>query len=191
MLWSTEEGKTIGLSYFKERGFSDSIIQDFKLGYSPKQKNAFEKYALKAGYDKNVLINASLIGQNDDGKSYDKFRERAIFPIQSYTGKVIGFGGRALSAKAKSKYLNSGETLIYDKSKVLYGINQAKQAISKANKCFIVEGYTDVISMHQNGIENVVSASGTALGSYQVNLIKRSTNNIILLLVLIEPLCNL
>ena len=181
MLWSTEEGKTIGLSYFKERGFSDSIIQDFNLGYSPKQKNAFEKYALKAGYDKDVLINASLIGQNDDGKSYDKFRERAIFPIQSYTGKVIGFGGRAFNPEAKSKYLNSNETLIYDKSKVLYGLNISKQAISKLNKCFIVEGYTDVIAMHQNGIKNVVSASGTALGAFQVDLIKRSTNNIVLL----------
>ena len=181
MLWRTEEGKTIGLSYFKERGFSDSIIQDFKLGYSPKEKNAFEKYALKAGYDKDVLINASLIGQNDDGKSYDKFRERAIFPIQSYSGKVIGFGGRAFNPEAKSKYLNSNETLIYDKSKVLYGLNISKQAISKLNKCFIVEGYTDVIAMHQNGIKNVVSASGTALGAFQVDLIKRSTNNIVLL----------
>ena len=181
MLWNTKEGKTIGLSYFKERGFSDSIIQDFKLGYSPKQKNAFEKYALKAGYDKDVLINSSLIGQNDDGKSYDKFRERAIFPIQSYSGKVIGFGGRAFNPEAKSKYLNSNETLIYDKSKVLYGLNISKQAISKLNKCFIVEGYTDVIAMHQNGIKNVVSASGTALGSFQVDLIKRSTNNIVLL----------
>lgn len=181
ILWDTEEGRTIALDYFKERGFSEETIKKFKLGYSPKEKNSFEKAAIKAGFDKGVLIESSLIGENENKKSYDKFRERIIFPIESYSGKVIGFGGRALSAKAKSKYLNSGETLIYDKSKVLYGISQAKQAISKANKCFIVEGYTDVISMHQNGIENVVSASGTALGSYQVNLIKRSTNNIILL----------
>ena len=181
ILWNTDEGKAIGLSYFKERGFSDSIIKKFKLGYSPKKQNAFEKYALKAGYDKNVLINSSLIGQNEDGKSYDKFRERTIFPIYSYAGKVIGFGGRAFNPEAKSKYLNSNETLIYDKSKVLYALNISKQAIRKVNKCFIVEGYTDVIAMHQNGIENVVSASGTALGAYQISLIKRSTNNIVLL----------
>ena len=180
-LWNTEEGKTIGLSYFKERGFSDEIIKQFKLGYSPKKQNAFEKAALKAGYDKNILIESSLIGENEEGKTYDKFRERTIFPIHSYSGKIIGFGGRAFNADAKSKYLNSGETLIYDKSKVLYGLDISKQAISRANKCFIVEGYTDVISMHQNGIENVVSASGTALGTYQIGLIKRSTNNVVLL----------
>ena len=180
-LWKTDEGKNIGLSYFKERGFSQEIVKQFKLGYSPKKQNSFEKAAIKSGFDKNILIEASLIGTNDDGKSYDKFRERTIFPIHSYSGKVIGFGGRAFSAEAKSKYLNSAETLIYDKSKVLYGLYIAKQAISKADKCFIVEGYTDVISMHQNGIENVVSASGTALGSFQIELIKRSTNNIILL----------
>ena len=180
-LWNTEEGKTIGLSYFKERGFSDDIIKQFKLGYSPKKQNAFEKAALKAGYDKNILIESSLIGENEEGKTYDKFRERTMFPIHSYSGKIIGFGGRAFNADAKSKYLNSGETLIYDKSKVLYGLDISKQAISRANKCFIVEGYTDVISMHQNGIENVVSASGTALGTYQIGLIKRSTNNVVLL----------
>ena len=180
-LWKTAEGKNIGLSYFKERGFSQEIVKQFKLGYSPKKQNSFEKAAIKSGFDKNILIEASLIGTNDDGKSYDKFRERTIFPIHSYSGKVIGFGGRAFSAEAKSKYLNSAETLIYDKSKVLYGLYIAKQAIRKADKCFIVEGYTDVISMHQNGIENVVSASGTALGSFQIELIKRSTNNIILL----------
>ena len=180
-LWKTDEGKNIGLSYFKERGFSKEIIKQFKLGYSPKKQNSFEKAAIKSGYDKNILIEASLIGTNDDGKSYDKFRERTIFPIHSYSGKVIGFGGRAFSTEAKSKYLNSAETLIYDKSKVLYGLYIAKKAISKTDKCFIVEGYTDVISMHQNGIENVVSASGTALGSFQIELIKRSTNNIILL----------
>jgi DNA primase len=180
-LWDTEEGRTIGLSYFKERGFSDETIKKFKLGYSPKKKNSFEKDALKSGYDKNILIASSLIGENDDGKSYDKFRERTIFPIHSYSGKVIGFGGRAFNANTKSKYLNSGETLIYDKSKVLYALDISKQAISKANKCFIVEGYTDAISMHQNGIENVVSASGTALGAHQIELIKRSTNNVVLL----------
>ncbi len=180
-LWNTQEGKTIGLSYFKERGFSDLIIKQFKLGYSPKKQNAFEEKAIKAGYDKKILIESSLIGENKDGKSYDKFRERIIFPIHSYTGKVIGFGGRAFNPDAKAKYLNSSETLIYDKSKVLFGLDISKQTIRKKNNCFIVEGYTDVIAMHQNGIKNVVSASGTALGSYQIGLIKRSTNNVVLL----------
>ena len=181
MLWNTEEGKTIGLSYFRERGFSNKIITLFKLGYSSKKQNSFEKAALKAGYDKNVLIAASLIGKNENNKTYDKFRERVIFPIHSYSGKTIGFGGRSFNNNSKSKYLNSNETLIYDKSKVLYGLNISKQAINKANKCFIVEGYTDVIAMYENGIQNVVSSSGTALSSYQIGLIKRSTNNIVLL----------
>ena len=181
VLWNTSEGKAVGLSYFKERGFSEDTIKKFQLGYSPKKQNSFEKAATKAGYDLEILAASSLIGKNEDGKTYDKFRERTIFTIHSYTGKVIGFGGRAFSPDAKSKYLNSGETLIYDKSKVLYGLNLSKQAISKANRCFIVEGYTDVISMHQNGVENVVSASGTALGPQQIQLIKRSTNNVTLL----------
>ena len=181
VLWNTSEGKAVGLSYFKERGFSEDTIKKFKLGYSPKKQNSFEKAATKAGYDLEILAASSLIGKNEDGKTYDKFRERTIFTIHSYIGKVIGFGGRAFSPDAKSKYLNSGETLIYDKSKVLYGLNLSKQAISKANRCFIVEGYTDVISMHQNGVENVVSASGTALGTQQIQLIKRSTNNVTLL----------
>ncbi len=181
VLWNTSEGKAVGLSYFKERGFSEDTIKKFKLGYSPKKQNSFEKAATKAGYDLEILAASSLIGKNEDGKTYDKFRERTIFTIHSYTGKVIGFGGRAFSPDAKSKYLNSGETLIYDKSKVLYGLNLSKQSISKADRCFIVEGYTDVISMHQNGVENVVSASGTALGPQQIQLIKRSTNNVTLL----------
>ena len=180
-LWKTEEGKTIGLSYFKERGFTEEIIKEFKLGYSLKKQNSFENAAIKSGYDKKVLLESSLIGQNDDGKSYDKFRERIIFPIHSYSGKVLGFGGRSFSPEAKSKYLNSGETLIYDKSKILYGLYASKKAISKNDKCFIVEGYTDVISMYQNGIDNVVSASGTALSYSQINLIKRLTNNVVLL----------
>ena len=181
VLWNTSEGKAVGLSYFKERGFSEDTIKKFQLGYSPRKQNSFEKAATKAGYDLEILAASSLIGKNEDGKTYDKFRERTIFTIHSYTGKVIGFGGRAFSPDAKSKYLNSGETLIYDKSKVLYGLNLSKQSISKADRCFIVEGYTDVISMHQNGVENVVSASGTALGPQQIQLIKRSTNNVTLL----------
>ena len=170
-LWNTKEGKSIGLSYFKERGYTNETIRQFELGYSPKEQNSFEKAAIKSGYDKDVLIESSLVGENENGKTYDKFRERIIFPIHSYSGKVIAFGGRAFSSDAKSKYLNSGETLLYNKSKVLYGLNIAKQEIRKVNKCFIVEGYTDVVSMHQNGIKNVVSASGTALGVYQVKLL--------------------
>lgn len=181
ILWTTEEGKRIGLSYFKERGFSEETIKKFELGYNPKKANSFGKAAIKAGYDADVLVASSLIGKNENGESYDKFKDRAIFPIHSYTGKVIGFGGRAFNPDAKSKYLNSGETLIYDKSKVLYALNLSKQAISKHDQCFIVEGYTDVISMYQNGVENVVSASGTALGPQQIQLIKRSTNNVTLL----------
>ena len=123
------------------------------------------------GYDKKILIESGLIGLNHENKTYDKFRERIIFPIHAYSGKVIGFGGRSLNIDNQAKYINSNETLIYDKSKVLYGLYIAKQAISRENKCYIVEGYTDVISMHQNGVENVVSASGTALGPYQINLI--------------------
>jgi len=180
-LWNTEEGKSIGLSYFKERGYTNETIKKFQLGYSPKKQNSFENAAIKSGYDKKILIESSLVGENENGKTYDKFRERTIFPIHSYSGKVIAFGGRAFNADAKSKYLNSGETLIYDKSKVLYALNITKQEIRKANKCFIVEGYTDVIAMYQKGIKNVVSASGTALSSYQINLIKRSTNNVVLL----------
>ncbi len=180
-LWETEEGKAVGLAYFKERGFSTNTIKKFKLGFSPKTQNSFKKAATDSRFDLKLLIESSLVGKNDAGESYDKFRDRAIFPIHNYSGKTVGFGGRSFNSNAKAKYLNSGETLIYDKSKVLYGLNVAKQAISKANNCYVVEGYTDVISMHQNGVENVVSASGTALSPFQINLIKRSTNNIVLL----------
>ena len=181
ILWNTNEGKNIGLSYFKERGFNEEIIKKFKLGYNPKGPNTLEKAAINAGYDKKILLNASLIGENNDGKSYDKFKERSIFPIYSYAGKAIGFGGRSFNINAKSKYLNSAESPIYDKSKVLYGINLGKQDISKRDNCFVVEGYTDVISMHQIGICNIVSASGTALSKNQILLIKRITKNVTLL----------
>tara|TARA_B100000963_G_scaffold8172_1_gene6418 strand:+ start:19719 stop:21605 length:1887 start_codon:yes stop_codon:yes gene_type:complete len=181
ILWNTNEGKNIGLSYFKERGYNEEIIKKFKLGYSPKGANAFEKAAIKEGFNRKILLEASLIGENSNGKSYDKFKERSIFPIHSYTNKVIGFGGRSFNANAKSKYLNSAESLIYDKSKVLYGLNFAKQDISKQNNCYVVEGYTDVISMCQIGINNIVSASGTALSKNQILLIKRLTKNITLL----------
>lgn len=182
MLWKTEEGKSVGLSYFKERGFTEETIKKFELGYSPKGKSAFSKAALKKAYDKKILISSglSLINENS-GELFDRFKERTMFPIHSYSGRTLGFGGRAFSIKAKAKYLNSPETLIYHKSKILYGLNFAKNSISKEGQCYIVEGYTDVISMHQNGIENVVSASGTALTLGQIKLINRLAQNVILL----------
>ncbi len=182
MLWESEEGKAIGLSYFKERGFTEEIIKKFELGYSPKAKDAFSQTALKKAYDKEVLVSSGLSLINEhSGEIMDRFKERTIFPIQSYSGRTLGFGGRAFNANAKAKYLNSPETLIYHKSKVLYGLNFAKNAIGKEGVCYIVEGYTDVISMHQSGIENVVSASGTALTLAQIKLISRLAQNVVLL----------
>lgn len=182
MLWNTEEGKTVGLSYFKERGFSEETIKKFELGYNPKSKDAFSQAALKKAYDKEILVSSGLSLINESSKKLvDRFKERTMFPIQSYSGRTLGFGGRAFNPNAKAKYLNSPETLIYHKSKVLYGLNFAKNAISKEGLCYIVEGYTDVISMHQNGIENVVSASGTALTLDQIKLINRLAQNVVLL----------
>ena len=182
MLWNSEEGKSVGLSYFKERGFTEEIIKKFELGYNPKAKDAFSQAALKKAYDKQVLVSSGLSLINESsGQIVDRFKERTMFPIQSYSGRTLGFGGRAFSANAKAKYLNSPETLIYHKSKVLYGLNYAKHAIGKEGLCYIVEGYTDVISMHQNGIENVVSASGTALTLDQIKLINRLAQNVVLL----------
>ena len=182
VLWNTEEGKSVGLSYFKERGFTEETIKKFELGYNPKAKDAFSKAALKKAYDKQVLVSSGLSLINESsGQIVDRFKERTMFPIQSYSGRTLGFGGRAFSEKAKAKYLNSPETLIYHKSKVLYGLNFAKHAIGKEGLCYIVEGYTDVISMHQNGIENVVSASGTALTLEQIKLINRLAQNVVLL----------
>ncbi|MBT6197386.1 MAG: DNA primase, partial [Pelagibacteraceae bacterium] len=179
-LLDSEEGKLVGLSYFNQRGFSKEIIKKFQLGYSPKQKDALTKQAIKDSYQKEFLEESGLSFFNEKG-SADRFRERVIFPIHNYSGKVLGFGGRALNPKNKAKYLNSPENLIYHKSKVLYGLYFSKSEIAKQNNCYIVEGYTDVVSMHQSGIENVVSASGTALSSEQVNLIGRLTKNITLL----------
>jgi DNA primase len=182
ILWNSKEGKSVGLSYFKERGFSEATIKKFELGYNPKAKDAFSKAALKKAYDKQVLVASglSLINENS-GQIVDRFSERTMFPIQSYSGRTLGFGGRAFNQNAKAKYLNSPETLIYHKSKVLYGLNFAKNSIGKEEMCYIVEGYTDVISMHQNGIENVVSASGTALTLEQIKLINRLAQNVVLL----------
>ncbi|WP_395092087.1 DNA primase [Vaginella massiliensis] len=181
-LHETEEGKAIGLSYFKERGFSKSTIEKFQLGYSPTSWDAFAQYGEAKGYSKKVLEQSGLVVYKDD-KKFDRFRERVIFPIFSYSGRTLGFGGRILrnDRKNAAKYLNSPENDIYHKSKILYGLFQAKQRIVKNNECLLVEGYTDVISLHQAGIENVVASSGTALTKDQILLIKRLTPNITIL----------
>ena len=180
-LLESEEGKTIGLNYFKERGYSEEIIKKFELGYSPKSKDALSKKSIKNQYSKESLLKSGLSIEIDKKALIDRFRERVIFPIHSFSGRILGFGGRALNPNAKAKYQNSPESLIYNKSKILYGIFFAKNAISKNDNCFIVEGYTDVISLHQKGVENVVSASGTALSIDQIKLISRFTNNISIL----------
>lgn len=182
-LWETEEGKTIALSYFKERELHDDIIRKFQLGYSPEKKNAFTEYALEKGYEKEILEKSGIsIFPENSPNGIDRFRERVIFPIHSFSGRVLGFGARILKSNVKTaKYLNSPETEIYHKSNVLYGLNQSKQAISRENLCLLVEGYMDVISLHQSGIENVVASSGTALTTEQIKLIKRLTENVTIL----------
>lgn len=173
------EGKSIGLSYFKERGFKDEIIEKFQLGYSLEQKDAFYQEAIKAGYKKEYLEQTGLIIAKEDGYVADRFRGRVMFPVHTLSGKVVAFGGRVLRKDEKTaKYVNSPESEIYHKSRELYGLFFAKQAIVKSDRCFLVEGYTDVISMHQSGIENVVASSGTALTHGQIKLIHRFTNNI-------------
>ena len=182
-LWETQEGKTIALSYFKERELHDDIIKKFQLGYSPEKKNAFTEYALAKGYEKEILEKSGIsIFPENSPNGIDRFRERVIFPIHSFSGRVLGFGARILKSNVKTaKYLNSPETEIYHKSNVLYGLNQSKQAISRENLCLLVEGYMDVISLHQSGIENVVASSGTALTTEQIKLIKRLTENVTIL----------
>jgi DNA primase len=180
-LLNSEEGKAIGLSYFKERGFSNDTINKFSLGYSPETWDAFTKEALGKGYKMEFLESTGLTIPRED-RPFDRFKSRVMFPIQSMSGRVLGFGGRILTNDKKSaKYLNSPESEIYHKSKILYGIYQAKQSIAKLNNCFLVEGYTDVIQFNQSGIENVVSSSGTALSPDQVRLINRLTKNITVL----------
>lgn len=182
-LFKTEEGKTIGLSYFKERELKNEIIEKFQLGYAPENKFAFTDFALEKGYKKEILEKSGLsIFPENSEKGIDRFRGRVLFPIHSFSGRVLGFGGRILNNNLKTaKYLNSPETDIYHKSDVLYGLNQSKQSISKHNLCLLVEGYMDVLSLHQNGIENVVSSSGTALSINQIKLIKRLTENVTIL----------
>lgn len=178
ILQNTPEGQSVGMAYFRERGFHDDIIRKFQLGYSPEQKDALTREALKEGYKLDFLVKTGLTIQKDDYKA-DRFRGRIIFPIHGLTGNVIGFGGRILKSDDKlAKYLNSPESDIYQKSRVLYGLYHAKQAIVKQEKCFLVEGYTDVLGLHQAGIENVVASSGTALTTEQIRLIKRFTSNV-------------
>ena len=180
-LLNTEEGKAIGLSYFKERGFTTETIHKFSLGYSPETWDAFTKEALGKGYKLEFLESTGLTIPKDD-RPFDRFKGRVMFPIQSMSGRVLGFGGRILTNDKKAaKYLNSPESEIYHKSKVLYGIFQSKQAIAKQNNCYLVEGYTDVIQFNQAGIENVVASSGTALTPDQIRLINRLTKNITVL----------
>ncbi|WP_309612695.1 DNA primase [Flavobacterium sp.] len=182
ILLNSEEGKAIGLSYFKERGFTNETIAKFGLGYSPETWDAFTKEALAKGYQLDYLEKVGLTILREDGKHFDRFKGRVMFPIQSLSGRNLGFGGRILNNDKKAaKYLNSPESEIYHKSKVLYGIFHAKQAIAKQNNCYLVEGYTDVIQLHQAGIENVVASSGTALTPDQIRLINRLTKNITVL----------
>ena len=180
-LLKTEEGKAIGLTYFKERGFSEETIGIFKLGYSPNSWDAFTSHAIKKGYKLDFLQKTGLTIVKDE-KQFDRFKGRVMFPILSLSGRTLGFGGRILTNDKKAaKYLNSPESDIYHKSKVLYGIHHAKQSIAKEDNCYLVEGYTDVIQLYQKGIKNVVSSSGTALTTEQIRLINRLTKNITLL----------
>ncbi|NRT13848.1 DNA primase [Flavobacterium sp. 28A] len=180
-LLKSEEGKAIGLSYFKERGFTAETIEKFSLGYSPESWDALTKEALGKGYKLEFLESTGLTIARED-RPFDRFKSRVMFPIQSMSGRVLGFGGRILTNDKKAaKYLNSPESDIYHKSKVLYGIFQAKQSIAKLNNCYLVEGYTDVIQFNQAGIENVVSSSGTALTPDQIRLVNRLTKNITVL----------
>ena len=182
MLHEHIDGRNIGMRYFAERGFREDTIRKFQLGYSLEQRDALYQEALKRGYKKEYLEKTGLIIAYDDGRVSDRFRGRVIFPVHSLSGKVVAFGGRVLKKDEKTaKYVNSPESEIYHKSNELYGIYFAKQAIVKADRCFLVEGYTDVISMHQAGVENVVASSGTALTHGQIRLIHRFTNNITVL----------
>lgn len=180
-LWNREEGKAIGMSYFKERGFREAVIKKFQLGYSYETRDAFTKTAIDKGYKLEYLTDTGLT-IDKGGYQFDRFNARVIFPIHSLSGQVLGFGGRLLKKDEKAaKYLNSPESEIFHKSNVLYGLYFAKQNIIKEDKCYLVEGYTDVISLHQSGIENVVASSGTALTKDQVRLISRFTKNVTVL----------
>ncbi len=180
-LLNTEEGQLIGLSYFKQRGFRKDIIERFRLGYNPEHNDTFYKTAIGKGYQADMLERAGLV-KNRNGIYHDVYRNRVIFPIQSMTGRILGFGARILKSNEKApKYINTPENELYVKSKVLYGMYQGRQAIGKLDECLLVEGYTDVISLHQGGVENVVSSSGTSLTEDQLRLIGQLTKNLTIL----------
>lgn len=185
VLMNTQKGRAIGLSYFKERGFREDTIEKFDLGYCKDEWDNFTKAALDKGFDLKYLKSTGLTIVKEGGekvRTFDRFKGRVLFPIHSMSGRILGFGGRILTNDKKAaKYLNSPESDIYHKSKILYGIYQAKKEIAKQDNCFLVEGYTDVISFHQSGIENVVASSGTALTPEQIRLVHRLTNNITVL----------
>ena len=182
-LLNTEKGRAIGLAYFRKRGFRDDILDKFFLGYCPDEPDALARAALAKGFTKENLIKTGLCYEREnDGQLRDRFHGRVIFPVHSISGKVVAFGGRIMSSDAKvAKYVNSPESIIYSKSRELYGLYQAKQAIVRKDRCFLVEGYADVISMYQSGVENVVASSGTSLTPGQIRLIHRFTNNITVL----------
>ncbi|MGO1788574.1 MAG: DNA primase, partial [Sphingobacterium sp.] len=181
-LSQTELGKSIGLSYFRERGYPDHIIEKFELGYSADAWTALVDAAEKEGFSKEYLVEVGLAVQRDDQSLYDRFRGRVIFPIHNLTGRVVGFGGRTLKTDKKvPKYVNSPESDIYHKSNVLYGLHLAKRAIAEKDVCYLVEGYADVLSCHQAGVENVVSSSGTSLTPGQIKLIARYSKNVVIL----------
>ena len=188
-LWETQEGQAIGLSYFRERGLRDDIIRKYQLGYSPEKGNPLAKALQAKGFKEQFIINnvdtkigVGVVGKSEDGRLYDRFRDRVMFPIFTVSGKPVAFAGRILKKKDNvGKYVNSPDSLIYSKTNELYGLFQAKQSIARADMCYLVEGQMDVISMHQSGIENVVASGGTALTKPQIRLIQRFTSNITVL----------
>lgn len=185
-LWQTDQGKSVGLGYFRSRGFSDQVLEEFLIGYAPegnrRSAGLFASAAQAAGYEKKWLLASGLCKEREDGTLWDFFGGRVIFPIRDVTGRAIGFGGRTLKSDKKiAKYFNSPESQLYDKSQALYGIHMASRAISREDHCILVEGYTDVMAMRQAGVEHVVSSSGTGLSSRQVRLIKRFTSQVTML----------
>ena len=188
-LWETNEGQAIGLTYFRERGLRDDIIRKFQLGYSPEKGNPLAKVLQSKGFKEEFITNnvdtkigVGVVGKSEDGRLYDRFRDRVIFPIFTVSGKPVAFAGRILKKKENvGKYVNSPDSLIYSKTNELYGLFQAKQSIARTDMCYLVEGQMDVISMHQSGIENVVASGGTALTKPQIRLIQRFTSNITVL----------
>lgn len=181
-IWETEEGKNIGLSYFRERGYRDDIIKKFELGYSPQEWSALYQAAKEHGFSDTILEEAGLVIKKDAGGFFDRFRGRVMFPIHNLTGRTLGFGGRTLKTeKSTAKYVNSPESLLYHKSNILYGLHQGKKSISQNDLCYLVEGYADVIAVHQAGVENVVASSGTSLTIGQVRLISRYSKNVTIL----------